>query len=167
MKFTRGFIFVLMILGVLAMTGFAKDDAKDRQAIKDVASKYEKAWNEHDMDAMFDLFTEDSDWVNIVGMHWVGRADSKKAHQIFHATMFKDTPLKIDEIIIRKITNDTAVAVLTISMGDFATPAGDMIKNSKDRMSLFLVKQKGRWLIAHGHNTAIDMRAAPSNPVKN
>ena len=167
MTFIKSFVFVLIISAFSLTTLYAQTDAKDVQAVKDIAAKYEKSWNEHDMDAMFDLFTEDSDWVNIVGMHWKGRSDSKKAHQIFHDTMFKNTPLKIDEVYVRKITKDTAVAVLTISMGDFATPAGDIIKSSKDRMSLFMVKQKGRWLIAHGHNTAIDLRAVANDPIKN
>lgn len=167
MTFIRSLIFVLVISSVSLTPLYAQTDAKDVKAVKDVAAKYEKSWNKHNMDAMFDLFTEDSDWVNIVGMHWIGRADSKKAHQISHDTMFKNTPLKIDEIYVRRISKDTAVAVLTISMGDFATPAGDIIKDSKDRMSLFMVKQKGRWLIAHGHNTAIDLRALPNDPIKN
>ncbi len=170
MKFITGFIFALMILGALSMTSYAQDKAKDQKAIKDEAFKFEKTWNDHNndhnMDAMFDLFIEDAEWVNIVGMYWVGRADVKKAHQDFHATMFKNTPLKIDEITIRKITSDTAVAVLNLSMGDFTTPSGETIKNSKDRLSLILVRQKGRWLIAHGHNTVLDMRAAQSNPIK-
>ena len=166
MKIIIGFIFALMILGTLSATNYAQDKAKDQKAIKDVAFKFEKTWNDHNMDAMFDLFIEDAEWVNIVGMYWVGRADVKKAHQDFHATMFKNTPLKIDEITVRKITSDTAVAVLNLSMGDFTTPSGETIKNSKDRLSLILVKQKGRWLIAHGHNTVLDMRAAPSNPIK-
>ena len=166
MKFNTGFIFAMMILAALSMTNYAQNKGKDEKAIKDVAFKFEKAWNEHNMDAMFDLFTEDAEWVNIVGMYWVGRANVKKAHQDFHATMFKNTPLKIDEITVRKITSDTAVAVLNLSMGDFTTPSGETIKNSKDRLSLILVKQKNRWLIAHGHNTVIDTRAEQSNPIK-
>ena len=118
------------------------------------------------MDAMFKSFTDDAEWVNIVGMHWVGLADVKKAHKVFHETIFKNTPLKIENITVRKISNDTAVALLDLAMGDFTTPSGQVTKDSKDRLSLILVKKKGRWLIAHGHNTVIDVRAARSNPIQ-
>ena len=31
------------------------------------------AWNAHDMAAMSEVFAPDAEWVNVVGMHWVGR----------------------------------------------------------------------------------------------
>ena len=166
MRITVAFIFTVAFIASLALTGFAQGKTKDEQAIRDVAFGFEKGWNQHDMDAMFKSFTDDAEWVNIVGMHWVGLADVKKAHKVFHETMFKNTELKIENITVRKISNDTAVALLDLAMGDFTTPSGQVTKDSKDRLSLILVKKKGRWLIAHGHNTVIDVRAARSNPIQ-
>ena len=166
MQNTVAFIFTVAFIASLALIGFAQGKTKDEQAIRDVALGFEKAWNQHDLDAMFKSFTDDAEWVNIVGMHWVGLADVKKAHKVFHETMFKNTELKIENITVRKISNDTAIALLDLAMGDFTTPSGQVTKNSKDRLSLILVKKKGRWLIAHGHNTVIDQKAARSNPIK-
>ena len=45
MKFIIGIIFTLLILGILSMTNSAQVNAKDEKAIKDVAFKFEKAWN--------------------------------------------------------------------------------------------------------------------------
>jgi uncharacterized protein (TIGR02246 family) len=38
-----------------------------KTAIRDVAKAYCHAWNRHDMKALSELFTDDAQWVNIVG----------------------------------------------------------------------------------------------------
>jgi uncharacterized protein (TIGR02246 family) len=165
MKNTVIFMFTVAFIAVLVLAGFGQSQSKDEKSIRAVALGFEKAWNRHDMDAMFASFTDDAEWVNIVGMHWVGLADVKRAHQAVHSTMFKNTELKIETLTVRKISNDTAVALLDLAMGDFTTPSGQVTKDSKDRLSLIMVKKKGRWLITHGHNTVIDSKAARSNPI--
>jgi ketosteroid isomerase-like protein len=34
------------------------------------------------MNAMWQLATDDIHWVNVVGMHWHGKAEVQKAHQV-------------------------------------------------------------------------------------
>jgi uncharacterized protein (TIGR02246 family) len=41
--------------------------ANEEQAVHAVVRAFEKAWNAHDMDAMAALFTEDAEWVAVVG----------------------------------------------------------------------------------------------------
>ena len=43
------------------------------------------AWNRHDMKAYSALFTEDADFVNVVGMHFRGRPRSKSFISICNA----------------------------------------------------------------------------------
>jgi ketosteroid isomerase-like protein len=57
-----------------------------------------KAWNASDLDAMFALFTDDAHWVNIVGMHWRGKAEVERAHRVFFDVMFKGVPQSLEEI---------------------------------------------------------------------
>ena len=51
--------------------------------VKAVLEGWEAAWNAADMNAMWQLATDDIHWVNVVGMHWRGKAEVQKAHQVF------------------------------------------------------------------------------------
>jgi uncharacterized protein (TIGR02246 family) len=129
-----------------------------------VAAAYEDAWNRHDMRDLGALFTEHAQWVNIVGMWWRGRAAVVGAHAAFHATMFRDTPLHVEQTSARVLAPGVMTAVLTLAMGDFTTPDGRVMHGTRDRLSLVLVREDGRWRIAHGHNTVIDPVAAAFDP---
>ena len=58
--------------------------------IKAVLGRWEAAWNASDMNAMWQLATDDVHWVNVVGMHWRGKAEVQKAHQVFFDQLFKN-----------------------------------------------------------------------------
>jgi len=51
--------------------------------VKVVLDGWEAAWNASDMTAMWRLATDDVHWVNVVGMHWRGKAEVQKAHQVY------------------------------------------------------------------------------------
>jgi uncharacterized protein (TIGR02246 family) len=142
----------------------AGDAASDEQSVRQVATAYEEAWNKHDMNAMASLFTEDAEWVNIVGMWWRGLLEVKRGHQWVHEVLFKNTSIHIDSCFVRMVTQETAINVVTWSKGSFVTPDGKQVPEGKDRMTLFLVKRGDRWLVASGHNTTIDPGAQQHNP---
>ena len=50
----------------------------DRDAVEKTLDGFTHVWNRHDMDAMAELVTGDCDWVNVVGMHWKGKATDIK-----------------------------------------------------------------------------------------
>lgn len=47
----------------------------DQAEIRDVARRWEEAWNSHDMAAMATLLAPDADFVNVSGRHWKGRQE--------------------------------------------------------------------------------------------
>ncbi len=47
---------------------------EDEQGIRKTINGFVGAWNTSDMKAMDKLFCEDAEFVNVVGMHWSGRA---------------------------------------------------------------------------------------------
>ncbi len=143
----------------------AELSSSDEREVRGVVAAYEAAWNRHDMTELAALFTDDAEWVNIVGMWWRGRADIQKAHHAFHQVMFRDVPLHFTDVSVRTIAPGVAVAIGTIRMGDFTTPSGHVAKDSRDRLSLVLVQRGAVWKIASGHNTVIDPVAAAHDPV--
>jgi uncharacterized protein (TIGR02246 family) len=136
----------------------------DDVAIRAAVRTFETGWNNHDMDAMFQAFTPDAEFVNIVGMYWRGLPDVKRAHQAMHDTFFKTVPNRIEDLQARVVAPDAAIAVVRWKKGSFTSPDGLVHPESRDVMSMFLVKRDGRWLVAGVHNTPIDEMAIRFDP---
>ena len=135
--------------------------------VKAVLDGWEAAWNASDMSAMWQLATDDVHWVNVVGMHWRGKAEVQKAHQAYFDLMFKDRSCKLDEIeSIESLPAGAFVAVVRWSMGGYRRPNGMMRPPGRDRMSLVLVPRGEGLAIAHGANVPIDEEAASHDPIK-
>jgi uncharacterized protein (TIGR02246 family) len=139
--------------------------AEDDRAIRKAVVGFEVAWNSHDMKALGGLFREDAEFINVVGMHWRGRADIVAAHAAFHETMFKDTRLTTDAITLRPIGADVAVAVVTYTQDSFTTPSGQVMPKTQTKLSYVFAKTAGEWKIAHGQNVRIDAEAVAHDPV--
>jgi uncharacterized protein (TIGR02246 family) len=139
----------------------------DDESIRSVVMGFERAWNTHDMELLATLFREDSEFINVVGMHWRGRDAVVKAHAIFHEIMFKDCRLKTDDIALRPLGADCALAVVTYTQDAFTTPGGQVMPETQTKLSYVFAKSAGEWKIAHGHNVRIDAEAAQHDPVNN
>ncbi|MBA16739.1 MAG: hypothetical protein CMN73_10350 [Sphingomonas sp.] len=151
----------LLPLGAGAMIG---GDAMER--VRTLVDRYAAAWNGSDMDAMAALYTDDVHWVNIVGMHWQGKAQVDLAHRIFFDIMFHGVPLTLEEIeSVTPLAGGAIVAVVRWAVGAFTTPAGQQRPPSRDRMSLVLVPRGDALAIAHGANIEIDEMAQQSDPI--
>jgi uncharacterized protein (TIGR02246 family) len=135
--------------------------------IKAVLTEWEACWNAADMTSMWQLATDDIHWVNVVGMHWRGKAEVQKAHQVFFDLLFKNRSCKLDEIeSIEPLPGGAFVAVVRWSMGGYRRPNGVMRQPGRDRMSLVLVPRGEGLAIAHGANVPIDDEAEANNPIK-
>jgi uncharacterized protein (TIGR02246 family) len=147
---------------LFASPAFAQN-AQDA-AIRAAVRTFETGWNNHDMSAMFQEFTPDAEFVNIVGMYWRGLPEVKRAHQVMHDAWFRNVPNHIEDLQVRVVAADAAIAVVRWKKGGFTSPDGIVHPESRDLMSMFLVKRDGRWLIAGAHNTPIDEMAAKFDP---
>ena len=135
--------------------------------VKAVLNGWEAAWNASDMTAMWQLATDDVHWVNVVGMHWRGKAEVQKVHQAFFDLLFKNRSCKLDAIeSIEPLPGGALVVVARWSMGGYRRPNGAMRPPGKDRMSLVLVPRGESFAIAHGANVPIDEDAEVHNPIK-
>lgn len=138
---------------------------EDDAAIRKVLVDYDVAWNTHNMKALDRVFCEDAEFVNVVGMHWRGRADIIAAHAAYHATIFKDVGIKTDTIDLRPLSADIVIAVVTCTQDTFTTPGGEVVKQHQNKLSYVFTKTGGEWRIAHGQNVRIDAEAAKHDPV--
>ena len=144
-------------------------DTSDETAVRALVMAFPAAWNHHDMKALGDLFTEDADLINVVGMHWRGKTNILKALTAFHRAMFAQEQIHFGDILIRFITPDVAVAVATqTSSGEITWRDGrkQQVDSTGSQLDTFVaVKRDGVWKITHNQNTILDQKAQPDNPV--
>jgi uncharacterized protein (TIGR02246 family) len=139
---------------VLGLAGSAFAAPTDQEAIRQVETAQEVAWNAHDGHAYAQLFTEDADCVNVLGWHWRGRAEiERKLTQAF-AYIFATSRLHIDDVSVRPLSSDIAIASVTWSMTGARSPdgSGSNIPQKGIQMQV-LAKVSDRWRIVSFQNT--------------
>ena len=129
--------------------------SNDEVGVHAVVTGFEDAWNRHDMDAMAKLFATDADFVNVIGMRWVGREEIKKAHAASHATLFKTSTLKIGESTIRFLKPDVATARSVWTLSGLSSADGQVAATRTGILTDVLVRTDGNWLIVLTQNTDI------------
>jgi uncharacterized protein (TIGR02246 family) len=145
-----------VVLTTIFTNAAVANTASDEQAVRKVLASFDEAFNRHDADAVSALFTDDAEFVNVAGMWWRGRAEIKRGSAFVLANIFQNTRLQTDSVSVRFPTRDAAAAVVTQhTVGAFVLPDGTRVASTNNRLTYFLVKKKGRWMIAGGQNTEI------------
>jgi uncharacterized protein (TIGR02246 family) len=144
-----------MILVIAALAGPAvyAGQTPDEAEIRKVEMGLQEAWNRHDMKAWANAFTEDADFVNVVGWWWKGRAEIEKKHVDSHAFAFRESTLTIDEVHTRFLTPEFAVVHVLWTLVGHRNPDGTPGQPRKGIFTQVLQKRDGKWLIAAAQNT--------------
>lgn len=139
----------------------------DRAAVQAWLDECAAAWADSDAERMYRTATDDLEWINIVGMHWRGKAEVVRAHEVYLTTMFRGVPLTLREIeSLRSVGSDAVLAVVRWSVGQFTTPTGHIVPAADDRMTLVFQRTADGLRLAHGANIQIDPVAAASDPIR-
>ena len=168
---------VLATLAVIALSGCTTRDsamtntppalsADDESALRALVNGFANAWNQHDMNAMRELDTEDVEWINVVGHHWRGKVNVYKGHTAIHNGMSAGTSMSVESATIRSIAPNVAIAVATMHFGASPDPRYAWAVGAKTRGSFTMVKRNGIWKIAHFQNTVIDPKAENQDATK-
>ncbi len=153
---------VLLSLALIA-TPILAAPQDESDEIKQVESRWQDAWNRHDMDALAGLFTKDADFVQVNGRRWVGTEEIRKNHAAVHAMMFKDSVWKNIDTDIRFLSPSIAVVHTTWTLSGDRNPDGSPRQPRDGIFTQVLQKQDGKWLITASHNTNIVI--VPGSPV--
>ena len=161
-KLTAAAVLFLVFGGLV----FAQDRTKDEAAINKQIDAMVYSWNNHNYDDLKSYATEETDWVNVVGMWWKGLKQSQYSHQFYHNSFLKTSVCEKRSVTIRFVTKDVAVVHLAwhFSGGD-PTPDGKPPQPFDDLATLVYVKQNGKWLMTAGENVHVDKGAQPFDPV--
>ena len=131
--------------------------AADREEVTAIVNGMEKAWNEHNMRALANLFHGDGIWVLWTGQVWKGRTAIEVGHAEVHKTVFRNSVQR------KRIEELTFAGPETAVVRSFDTLTGDERSPNKvvrSRKLLVVTKRDGIWKVAWGQNT----RLADSTP---
>ncbi len=123
--------------------------------VTNVVQAFAACWNRHDMDAFAQLFSEDAEFVNVVGLWWKGRAEIKAAHEFTHQSIFKNSRLNIAEVSTRFPVPGIAIARCRWKLEGHVTPAGAPLPERNGVLLNVLRQEGGRWSIIDAQNTDI------------
>jgi uncharacterized protein (TIGR02246 family) len=169
MKSLRAVVVMAALVGSAAV-GLAQTSsavsAADQEGIQTTLDAFGSTLTKMDFDTFGTLFTDDADFVNVVGMHWAGKAQIVKAHRIVFTTRYRGTPQHFLEKSEATLAPGLVLVVGTIKMDDYTAQDGKAMTDNQFRMTLVMKKVGERWLIRSAENTVIDLVAAPHDPGK-
>jgi uncharacterized protein (TIGR02246 family) len=156
----------IVVCVVAAPLWGASESNADADAIRALEVRQEVAWNAHNAHAYAQLFTSDADIVNVLGWWWKSRAELDQKLDKGFSFVFARSHLHIDDVAIRFLTAEVAIAHVQWSMSGAASPDGSGSNvPQKGIQTQTLYKSAGGWLIAAFQNTnALPERAFPSGP---
>lgn len=137
----------LLIISVTSASGAMNQQINDEAGVNAVVHGFEDAWNRHDMDAFALLFAPDADFVNVIGMRWVGREAIKQHHAANHETIFKSSTLKIGDTTLRFLKADVATARSVWTLSGITSPSGQPVPTRTGILTHVLARTDGHWLI--------------------
>jgi len=133
------------------------DHSAGTQAIRDIEAHWQDDWNRHDIAGLAGLFTDDADFVTVIGRWCKGKKDFYDYHVRLHQVMFKDSVWKTTDTQIRFLKPD--VAIVHVNWGITGDRDADGTPRPKSRDGIFtqvIVKQNGQWRISASQNTNIE-----------
>ena len=128
------------------------EQTADREQIAAILSRWEDAWNRHDMHAFASQFHDDGVWILWTGDVWSGRDAIEQGHAAVHKTVFRNSVQRERFEELRFVGPDAAVVRFCSTLtGDERSP--DTVVRS--RKFLVLSKRQGVWKIGWGQNTRL------------
>jgi uncharacterized protein (TIGR02246 family) len=133
-----------------------KYDTRDTKELNEVAKKWERYWNSHNMDSFATVFAKDVDFVTKSGTWFKGKEQTMNHHKKNHETIFKNSVWTTDSVIIKYIKPDLAIIHIGWELSGDSHHDGTA-SDPRHGMSIWvLTKQNNQWLILAVQNVNIE-----------
>jgi uncharacterized protein (TIGR02246 family) len=132
-----------------------KQTAVMEDIVEDIVAGLETAWNDGDGAAFASYCAEDADFVNVYGMHGLGRPAIAKAHDTILRTIYAGSLMAYSVKSVRMLAEDVALMHIDAQLW---VPQGPLEGQRKALPSMVVTRQGDEWRIASFHNTFV---AAP------
>ena len=155
--------FPLVCMGTVA-TAQTPGNRDDEDAIKNVIVQMTEGFNKHDAEASTRMYQPDADFVSVRGEMGLGRDAAEKTLRRIFETRAKFAALKTEDVHIRFIRPDVALAHVTNELSGLVAPDGQNLPSHRELSLRVFVKDDGVWRVASFHNTMLSPFPAPAKP---
>jgi len=148
-------ILLVFTILALAVSPLAASQQTDEDEIRRIQTRWDDAWNRHDIKALGALVAEDVRFVNVAGNVLNGRDEFAKLQTRTHARQFKDSVRTVTGTDIKFLTGDIAVAHVRWGMKGDKDADGTPRPPRNGVMMQVLVKRGDAWTIVAVQNTNV------------
>ena len=128
----------------------------DEVAIKNVIVQMTEGFNKHDAEASTRMYQPDADFVSVRGEMGLGRDAAEKTLRRIFETRAKTAALKTEEVQIRFIRPDVALAHVTNELSGLVAADGQNLPSHRELSLRVFVKDDGVWRLASFQNTMLN-----------
>jgi uncharacterized protein (TIGR02246 family) len=131
--------------------------AENMRKPEDVLDRWTGAWNRRDAEALANLFVEDAEFVNVVGLWWHDRSAIRAAHQYGFDYMFSRSHMRFTHVQKRLIGEAGAVVVAKWELEGQTGPDGEPAGNRAGIFTFVLEFDAAscEWIAVSAQNTDI------------
>jgi uncharacterized protein (TIGR02246 family) len=136
-------------------------------AIRQILARQAEDWNRHDAKAWVAAFSEDAEFINILGSSLQGRAEIERRHAEIFTTIFARSRVVVTTRKVRMLGATAALAETDYELRDYdrlppGIQATDPDGTLRTRLKYVCELASDGWRIVAAQNTAILLPSAPS-----
>jgi uncharacterized protein (TIGR02246 family) len=153
---------ILALLSISVSTSsIALNGSEDEELIRGVITEMTEGFNRHDPEAATRMYKADADFVSVRGEVGLGRNAAERGLRRIFETRAKMATLQTEDIKIRFIRSDVALAHVTNELSGLVAPDGQKLPAHRELSLRVFVKDDGVWQVASFHNTMLNLFPGP------
>lgn len=123
---------------------------------EEIPALFVEAWKQRDAEMLASLFTEDAEFVNVVGLWWHNRKDIEKAHSYGFQHIFGNSDIRLMETKVKKLSGEIAVVHARMRLKNQTPKEEVQIPSIRQNIFSFVVQRNEEsWVCVSAHNTDI------------
>src|SRR5690625_6317456 len=122
---------------------------------ENVITKWQEGWNAADADALADLFADDAEFVNVVGLWWHDKTNIRAAHAFGFAKIFPESVIKMGSPRVRLVGTDAALVQSKWDLTGQVSPTGEPAPDRQGIFTFVLEKRDDGWITVSALKTDI------------
>jgi len=156
-----------LLIASISLAACAPEGAHGEATIRAAIAEQAEAWNRHDTKAWLAPFSEDAEFINILGMALLGRPEIEQRHAELFRGIFRSSHVVVTTRQVRSLGATAAVAETEYELRGYERlPPGiratDADGTLRTRMKYVWQLRPAGWRIVAAQNTAVF--PAPGKP---
>ena len=156
-------IHLLLLLIISFSLSFCKQKKKvpETDAVKAVVDSFYYSYMRDDFSNMSAYVTDDINYIASSGEWFKDRKQLQDSISKLYEHLAMNTPVSIDTMSVRFVTNDVAIVNLVEKTGFYPgamTREANELPGTRIARTMVMVKQNGKWLLAQNQSTLMDER---------